>query len=137
MSSPRLECTLQENVTPQGEKMIQMCSRHTTPIVLMSVGLGLLLALVGRVSAQPLADDCQRAWRDYNEFKRRTTMEASQYPLTTQGLAVRTACGEEALPVPPGADNPRRVVVRPKHKPAVPVDSVKPAPPAKTGVKPN
>ncbi len=120
--------------------MIQILSRQPSPRKTVGVFWALLIALsalAGHAGAQPLGDDCQRAWRDYNEFKRRTTMEASQYPLTTQGLAVRTACGEEALPVPPGSDNPRRVVVRPKHKPVAPADSGKPAPPAKTGVKPN
>ena len=120
--------------------MIQIFLRRPIGLKTLGVCLGLmlgLLTLAGRAGAQPLGDDCQRAWRDYNEFKRRTTMEASQYPLTTQGLAVRSACGEDALPVPPGSDNPRRVVVRPKHKPVAPADSGKPAPPAKTGVKPN
>lgn len=49
---------------------------------------------------------CAQAWAEYNEFKQRYVMEASQYPLTVQGAAVRAACGADALPAPPGSDEP-------------------------------
>ncbi len=67
--------------------------------------------------AQPTA--CEQAWAEYNDFKERSRMEASQYPLTLQGAAVRAACGEAALPVPPGSDVPPPPRVR-KPKPVPP-----------------
>jgi len=77
------------------------------------------------VHAQPSA--CEQAWADYNEFKSRNVMEASQYPLTVQGAAVRAACGAAALPVPPGSDTPPPPRVR-KPKPPAPVPSPAPSP---------
>lgn len=69
-------------------------------------------------AAQAASSECEEAWAAYNEFKDRTTMEASQYPLTAQGAAVRAACGADALPAPADADiNPVRPRVR---KPTVP-----------------
>ncbi len=89
------------------------------------------LALLG-ASATALAHSCDAAWADYNEFKRRNTMEPAQYPLTSYGAAVRAACGPQALPVPPGSDTPRRPIVRQQVKPppgpAAPVAPVPPAP---------
>ena len=102
-----------------------------------SLGLGVLLGLLplGHALAQTTGADCERAWSDYNEFKRRTTMEASQYPLTSQGTAVRAACGPDALPVPPGSDAPHRPVHRKKTPPAH-TDKVKPAVTGKAAVTP-
>lgn len=69
---------------------------------------------------------CERAWEDYRYFKERNTMEESQYPLTVHGAAVRAACGDDALPVPPGSDTPPPVRVR-KPKPPPPKPDDKPA----------
>lgn len=68
--------------------------------------------------AQPSA--CEQAWAEYNDFKTRNVMEASQYPLTVQGAAVRAACGAEALPAPPWADTPPPPRVRKPKPPAPP-----------------
>ncbi len=90
------------------------------------------------VSEAALAQSCDQAWSNYNEFKRRNTMEPAQYPLTSYGAAVRAACGPQALPVPPGSDTPRRPIVRQPLKPppgptppaAVPVPPAPLSPPA-------
>lgn len=80
---------------------------------------GLLLSLwLSAVGAQAAASPCEEAWAVYNEFKVRNVMEASQYPLTVQGAAVRAACGADALPVPPGSDVAPLPRVR-KHRPPV------------------
>lgn len=72
------------------------------------------LPLLFIASAAPAASsECDKAWAAYNEFKDRTTMEASLYPLTAQGAAVRAACGADALPAPAGSDiSPVRPRVR-------------------------
>jgi hypothetical protein len=75
----------------------------------------LLLALVaGSARAAPAASPsaCNDAWGAYNDFKSRTAMAPSQYPLTIQGAAVRAACGKDALPAPPNADQPPRHHIR-------------------------
>lgn len=79
--------------------------------------LGLLAS-----GAQAAPAECDKAWAAYNEFKDRTTMEASQYPLTAQGAAVRAACGADALPAPADADiNPVRPrVLKPRVLPKPP-----------------
>lgn len=64
----------------------------------------LLVLLPAAAGAQTSTADCEQAWAAYNEFKARTVMEPSQYPLTLQGAAVRAACGQQALPAPPGTD---------------------------------
>lgn len=69
---------------------------------LLLIGMVFMLPVVG--GAQTSEADCEQAWASYNEFKRRTVMEPSQYPLTQQGEAVRAACGRQALPAPPGTD---------------------------------
>jgi hypothetical protein len=77
-----------------------------------------------RILAQSPAPStaCEQAWAEYNEFKARYVMEATQYPLTVQGAAVRAACGAEALPVSPGSDDPPPPRVRhPQPKPPEPV----------------
>lgn len=66
------------------------------------------------------AQNCDAAWADYNEFKRRNKMEPSQYALTTYGATVRASCGPDALPAPPGTDTPHHPVVRKPHKPPPP-----------------
>lgn len=71
---------------------------------------------------------CEQAWLEYNEFKDRTVMEESQYPLTVQGAAVRAACGTDALPAPPWADTPPPPQVR-KRKQALPPVPPPPSPP--------
>lgn len=63
---------------------------------------------------------CEQAWVEYNEFKDRTVMEESQYPLTVQGAAVRAACGTDALPAPPWADTPPPPQVRKRKSPPPP-----------------
>ncbi|MDP3700680.1 MAG: hypothetical protein Q8R72_07225 [Hylemonella sp.] len=84
-----------------------------------------LLVLTGAATGA-LAQTCDEAWADYNEFKRRNKMEPSQYAVTTYGARVRAACGPEALPVPPGTDTPLPPRVRkpqavpPPQKPKVP-----------------
>ena len=70
------------------------------------------------VLAQPSA--CEQAWAEYNDFKTRNVMEESQYSLTVQGAAVRSACGAEALPAPPWADTPPPPRVRKPKPPAPP-----------------
>lgn len=87
--------------------------------------LGLMLSLLLFASgAQAAASACDEAWAAYNEFKARTVMEPSQYALTVHGAAVRTACGANALPVPPGSDvspyYPHRRVQPPKRPPSPP-----------------
>lgn len=78
-------------------------------------------------TVQAAATPCDEAWAAYNEFKSRSTMEDSQYPLTTQGAAVRAACGKDALPAPANADiNPVRPRVRKKPLPPKPPDEPKP-----------
>src|SRR5574337_1843968 len=80
-----------------------------------------LLAVAAPAAAAPSAESgaCRDAWSAYNDFKYRTAMDPSQYPLTIQGAAVRSACGESALPAPPGADTPPRHILRrrPASKP--------------------
>jgi hypothetical protein len=72
------------------------------------------------IAAQPASSGCEKAWADYNEFKQRNVMEPSQYALTVQGAAVRSACGAQALPVPPGTDTPLMPIIRKPVKPTVP-----------------
>lgn len=80
---------------------------------------------------------CKDAWAAYNEFKSRTVMQPSQYPLTIQGAAVRAACGKSALPAPPGADRPPRHHVRRQTMPSksspAPAAPLPPSAPVKTG----
>jgi hypothetical protein len=68
--------------------------------------------LCGSGVAQATSSECEKAWANYNEFKKRTVMEPSQYALTTEGAAVRVACGNDALPVPPGSDTPLMPIIR-------------------------
>lgn len=78
--------------------------------------LGLLLVLIGTgAMAQSPSSACEQAWSDYNDFKRRTVMAPSEYPLTMQGAAVRAACGADALPAPARVDAPR-VYVAPAQR---------------------
>ncbi|MBS0316636.1 MAG: hypothetical protein JSR49_05880, partial [Proteobacteria bacterium] len=82
-------------------------ARANVTIIAAAAALG-LLAVTMPAAAAPSADSaaCRNAWSAYNDFKYRTAMDPSQYPLTIQGAAVRAACGESALPAPPGADKP-------------------------------
>lgn len=80
-------------------------------------------------AAQNNQGACERAWSSYNEFKRQNVMDPSQYPLTTQGAAVRAACGADALPVPPGTDTPHRPIIRKHVNPSKPAEPAKPAKP--------
>lgn len=82
-------------------------------------GRWLLLTLMLAAGGAYAQQTCDQAWASYNEFKNRNVMEASQYPLTTYGAAVRAACGKDALPVPPGTDKPPLPRVR-KPKPLPP-----------------
>lgn len=77
------------------------------------------LALTG-AAAGALAQTCDEAWAEYNEFKRRNKMEPSQYALTAYGARVRAACGPGALPVPPGTDTPPQHILRKPQKPPQP-----------------
>lgn len=79
------------------------------------------------VAAQTVSSECEQAWTNYNEFKQHNVMEPSQYALTVHGAAVRAACGQDALPVPPGTDIPHRAIVRKPGKPPKPPGS--PIPP--------
>jgi len=74
----------------------------------------------GAVPTPEQAQACEQAWVEYNEFKARYVMEESQYPLTVQGAAVRAACGAEALPAPPGSDDPPLPRVRRPRPPEPP-----------------
>lgn len=94
-----------------------MRNLHSRIWSLLSLGLAMPLAWAQTTPA------CEQAWMEYSEFKDRTVMEESQYPLTVQGAAVRAACGTDALPAPPWADTPPPPQVR-KRKQALP-----PAPP--------
>ena len=77
---------------------------------------------------------CKDAWAAYNDFRSRTAMEPSQYPLTIQGAAVRAACGKSALPAPPNADRPPRHHIRRRHVPLrPPAAPVAPAPHSGSG----
>jgi hypothetical protein len=67
-----------------------------------------------------LAQSCDEAWAQYNEFKKNNVMESSEYARTTYGAQVRAACGASALPVPPGTDTPHRVISRTRPKPSAP-----------------
>ena len=75
-------------------------------------------------AAQTASNGCEQAWTNYNEFKQHNVMEPSQYALTVHGAAVRAACGQDALPVPPGSDTPPYPIIRKWLKP-----SEKPKPP--------
>jgi hypothetical protein len=92
--------------------------------------MAVLFAGVAAHAAKP----CDEAWASYRQFKSRTVMEESQYTLTTQAAAVRAACGKEALPAPPGADTPHRLLIRkplpptPPAPPKAPVRSTTSAP---------
>jgi hypothetical protein len=88
---------------------------------------GVAAGLSWNAAAQTSSSACEQAWANYNEFKTRNVMEESQYPLTVQGAAVRTACGQDALPAPPGSDTPLLPIIR-EHKPPQPF--VPPKPPA-------
>lgn len=79
-------------------------------------------------AAQPGSSECDRAWTNYNQFRQHNVMEPSQYAVTVHGAAVRAACGQEALPVPPGTDTPHYPIVRKPVKPTLPP---KPAVPPK------
>lgn len=68
-------------------------------------------------AAQPPSSECEQAWTNYNEFKQHNVMEPSQYAFTVQGAAVRSACGQDALPVPPGSDTPLYPIIRKRVKP--------------------
>jgi len=83
------------------------------------------------VAAQPTPSACDQAWANYNEFKQRNVMEPSQYAVTVHGAAVRTACGAQALPVPPGTDTPLMPIIRKPTKPVKPIAPPKPAGPLK------
>lgn len=66
--------------------------------------LALLLALPGAGQAQTDPARCEAAWTAYRDLMARSVMDASQYPLTAEAAEVRTACGQDALPAPPGSD---------------------------------
>lgn len=89
----------------------------------------LLMAGLAHAAGSP----CDDAWAAYNEFKSRSVMEPSQYPLSTEGAAVRAACGKDALPAPANADLPPRVRVR-KPRPPTPPVTPKPALPGNGGM---
>ncbi|MBI3531782.1 MAG: hypothetical protein HY068_04805 [Burkholderiales bacterium] len=78
------------------------------------------LCLAAPMALAQTTPACEQAWVEYNEFKDRTVMEASQYPLTVQGAAVRAACGTDALPAPPWADTPPPPQVRKRKSPPPP-----------------
>jgi hypothetical protein len=84
-------------------------------------------------AAQQGSSQCEQAWDAYNRLKSASVMEPSQYPLTVEGAAVRSACGKDALPVPPGSDTPLLPIIRKPKKPANPIvpprPSVAPTPP--------
>jgi hypothetical protein len=63
-------------------------------------------------AAQQGSAQCEQAWAAYNQLKSDATMEPSQYPLTVEGAAVRSACGANALPAPPGSDIPPLPIIR-------------------------
>jgi len=90
--------------------------------------LSLCVSLVLGAGAAQAQQSCEEAWAAYNEFKQHNVMEESQYPYTEQGAAVRAACGQEALPVPPGSDTPHRPILRKWRKP--PPELPKAPPPA-------
>ena len=98
-----------------------MSIRASATVVAAAAAL-VLLAVAAPATAAPSAESnaCSSAWSAYNDFKNRTAMDPSQYPLTIQGAAVRAACGESALPAPPGADTPPWHILRrrPAAKPA-------------------
>ncbi|TAM39208.1 MAG: hypothetical protein EPN61_12660 [Burkholderiaceae bacterium] len=77
----------------------------------------LLMGTTARAAQNPSSVACDHAWATYNDFKSRTAMAPSKYPLTIQGAAVRAACGKSALPAPANADQPPRHHIRRIHKP--------------------
>lgn len=84
--------------------------------------LALFLALPDTGQAQTDPARCEAAWAAYRELLARSVMDASQYPLTAEAAEVRTACGRDALPAPPGAD-----VYHPRARgPNVPPDTTPP-----------
>jgi hypothetical protein len=92
-------------------------------------------ALCGSAAAQTASSACDQAWADYNEFKRNNVMEPSQYAVTVHGAAVRAACGQEALPAPPGTDvapHPHLRKPPPKPLPSRPAAPQKPTMPGTT-----
>ena len=105
--------------------MDQPSKKGFAPAVVLSL-------LFSTSAAQATSTPCEEAWAAYNEFKARSTMETSQYPLTAQGAAVRSACGEAALPAPADADiNPVPPRVKKKPLPPKPPQPSKPPrPPA-------
>ncbi|MBS0316727.1 MAG: hypothetical protein JSR49_06340 [Proteobacteria bacterium] len=90
-----------------------MSTRANATVVAAAAAL-VLLAAAKPATAAPNADStaCSNAWSAYDDFKNRTAMDPSQYPLTIQGAAVRAACGENALPASRGADTPPRHILR-------------------------
>lgn len=81
-------------------------------------------------AAQTTSSECDQAWANYNEFKQHNVMEPSQYAFTIHGAAVRAACGQDALPVPPGSDTPPLPIIRkPKPRPTPPPTPPAPRPP--------
>jgi len=85
--------------------------------------------------AQQASAQCEQAWATYNQLKSDAVMEPSQYPLTVEGAAVRSACGQDALPVPPGSDTPLMPIIRdhvnrpgPPNPPGPPKPPVRPMP---------
>lgn len=90
------------------------------PLVLAAPLAWAQLPQQGTVPTPEQAQACEQAWAEYNEFKARYVMEESQYPLTVQGAAVRAACGAEALPAPPGSDEPPPPRVRRPRPPEPP-----------------
>jgi len=78
--------------------------------VLLCALCALALSIAGPGSAATPA--CDAAWNAYNDMKDHSRMDPSQYPLTVEGAAVRSACGKDALPAPAGADSPPRPRVR-------------------------
>ena len=77
----------------------------------------LLIGTTAQAARNPPSIACEHAWATYNDFKSRTAMVPSKYPLTIQGAAVRAACGKSALSAPANADKPPRHHIRPIHKP--------------------
>jgi hypothetical protein len=81
--------------------------RRLAGIVLLTVLP--LLAWAQAVDRSKPTPACEQALQAYTQMKSRSTMEPSQYPLTAEGMAVRSACGPQALPeVDPAALTPPR-----------------------------
>jgi hypothetical protein len=107
------------------------------PVIKFSVWAAACVAACFSLGATAQQDSiqCEQAWATYNQLKSDSTMEPSQYPLTVEGAAVRAACGQDALPVPPGSDTPPMPIIRDHvNRPGQPVQ---PKPPIRPMPMPN